>query len=141
VAEVDVNGSSVGNGGAGAVHQINISQGGVPKLPVPEAVVTMDGRACAQRRHEVGALACFWLPGEQSTSIDPPNKEFPMSEVVYISFVRIEQDRRPNRRAFLPATPDPVRFGVHGAVAEHYGVSPEEEHATTLDYVVAAAVG
>jgi hypothetical protein len=64
-----------------------------------------------------------------------------MSEVVYASLVRIEQDRRPNRRAFLPATPDPVRFGVHGAVAEHYGVSPEEEHATTLDYVVAAAVG
>lgn len=32
-------------------------------------------------------------------------------------------------------------FGVHGAVAEHYGVSPEEEHATTLDYVISATVG
>jgi hypothetical protein len=30
---------------------------------------------------------------------------------------------------------------VHGAVAEHYGTDPEETepHATTLDYLVAAA--
>ncbi len=36
-----------------------------------------------------------------------------------------------------------MRFGVHGAVAAHYGVSAEvsEPHATTLDYVVAAAGG
>jgi hypothetical protein len=64
-----------------------------------------------------------------------------MGEVVYTSVVRVEQGRRPNRRAFLPATPAPVAFGVHGAVAEHYGVTPDEEHATTLDYVVAAAAG
>lgn len=64
-----------------------------------------------------------------------------MGEVVYTSLVRVEQGRRPDRRAFLPATPEPVVFGVHGAVAEHYGVSPEEEHATTLDFVVAAAAG
>jgi hypothetical protein len=64
-----------------------------------------------------------------------------MAEVAYTSVVRIEQDRPPLRRAHLPATAEPVRFGVHGAVAEHYGVSPQEEHATTLDYVVAAAAG
>lgn len=64
-----------------------------------------------------------------------------MSEVVYTSDIRIEQARRPDRRAFLPATPAAVTFGVHGAVAEHYGVTPQEEHATTLDYVVAAAAG
>lgn len=64
-----------------------------------------------------------------------------MADIAYTSIVRIEQDQRPRRRAYLPATPEPVIFGVHGAVAEHYGVSPEEEHATTLDYVVSAVVG
>lgn len=37
----------------------------------------------------------------------------------------------------------PALFGAHSEVAEHYGVDPEvhEPHATTLDYVVAAAAG
>src|SRR3712207_3923787 len=30
-------------GTTGVVHQINVSNGGVPKLPVPEAAVTVDG--------------------------------------------------------------------------------------------------
>ncbi len=64
-----------------------------------------------------------------------------MAEVVYTSVVRVEQQRRPNRRVFLPETSTSVVFGVHGAVVGHYGITPEEEHATTLDYVVAAAVG
>ena len=66
-----------------------------------------------------------------------------MSEVVYRSQVRIERVRGAIRRAYLPAEPNPVIFGVHGAVAEHYKVPPEvlEPHATTLDYVVAAAAG
>ncbi len=66
-----------------------------------------------------------------------------MSNVVYVSHVRIERESGPLRLAYLPAEPVPVRFGVHGAVAEHYGVRPEvaEPHATTLDYVVAAAGG
>ena len=36
-----------------------------------------------------------------------------------------------------------VAFGVHAEVSDHYGVSPEQfpAHATTLDYVVAAAGG
>jgi hypothetical protein len=66
-----------------------------------------------------------------------------MSEVAYTSKVRIERLKGPLRLAYLPAESAPVRFGVHGAVAAHYGVSPEisEPHATTLDYVVAAAGG
>jgi hypothetical protein len=66
-----------------------------------------------------------------------------MAEVAYVSQVRIERLKGPLRLAHLPAEPEPVRFGVHGAVAEHYHVSPEisEPHATTLDYVVAAAGG
>lgn len=66
-----------------------------------------------------------------------------MSEVKYVSKVRIEREEGPLRFAHLPAESEPVAFGVHGAIAEHYGVSPEvaEPHATTLDYVVAAAGG
>ena len=43
----------------------------------------------------------------------------------------------------MPAEDRPVTFGVHGAVAEHYGINPEatEPHATTLDCLVAAAAG
>jgi hypothetical protein len=61
----------------------------------------------------------------------------------YISRVRIERIKGPLRRAYLPAESEPVLFGVHGAVAEHYKVPPEvvEPHATTLDYIVAAAAG
>ena len=66
-----------------------------------------------------------------------------MSNVVYVSHVRIEREVGPLRLAYLPAEPGPVRFGVHGAVAEHYRVSPavSEPHATTLDYIVAATGG
>ena len=66
-----------------------------------------------------------------------------MPDVVYRSHVRIERVKGPVRRAYLPAEREPVIFGVHGAVAEHYKVSPTvlEPHATTLDYIVAAAAG
>ena len=66
-----------------------------------------------------------------------------MSEVVYRSKVRIERVKGPIRRAWLPAETQPVIFGVHGAVAEHYKVPPDvaDPHATTLDYIVAAAAG
>ena len=66
-----------------------------------------------------------------------------MSDVVYTSHVRIERVAGPHRFAYLPAEEEPVRFGVHGAIAQHYGVSAEisEPHATTFDYIVAAAGG
>jgi len=66
-----------------------------------------------------------------------------MSQVVYRSEVRIERVKGPVRKAYLPAEEAPVIFGVHGAVAEHYKVplSVLEPHATTLDYIIAAAAG
>lgn len=45
-----------------------------------------------------------------------------MSEVVYRSEVRIERVKGPVRKAYLPAESEPVVFGVHGAIAEHYKV-------------------
>lgn len=65
-----------------------------------------------------------------------------MGEVTYISKVRIERIKGSLRRAFLPSESAPVLFGVHHEVAEHYKAPPGyEPHATTLDYVVAAAAG
>lgn len=66
-----------------------------------------------------------------------------MADVVYTSRITIERVRGPLRYADVPGEDERVAFGVHGAVAEHYGVSMEEHepHATTLDYIVAAAGG
>ena len=63
--------------------------------------------------------------------------------VVYRSKVRIERERGPVRRAYLPAEQQPVIFGVHSEVAAHYKVAPDAypPRATTLDYVVAGAGG
>ncbi len=66
-----------------------------------------------------------------------------MSEVKYVSRVKVEPVEGTVRRAYLPAEEGPVLFGVHAEIAEHYGVEPdvEDPHASTLDYVVAAAGG
>ena len=66
-----------------------------------------------------------------------------MADPAYVSRVRIERLAGPQRLAYLPAENDPVALGVHSEVAEHYGVKAEDfpPHATTLDYVVAAAGG
>jgi hypothetical protein len=66
-----------------------------------------------------------------------------MSEVVYRSESVVERVKGPLRRARLPAEEEPVLFGVHGGIAEHYGRAPGtfEPHAATIDYVVAATAG
>jgi hypothetical protein len=66
-----------------------------------------------------------------------------MTEVVYVAEIPLTRVKGPLRLAHLPAEPNPVRFGTHGAIARHYGVHGEvsDPHATTLDYVVAAAGG
>ena len=66
-----------------------------------------------------------------------------MAEVKYISKIKVEPVEGKIRRAYLPIQKEPVMFGVHSEVAEHYGVSPEdvEPYDTTLDYMVAASGG
>lgn len=66
-----------------------------------------------------------------------------MGEVVYRSVVTVDREGGPLRRVIVPAEDEPVVFGVHGPVAEHYGLTEGdyEPHATTLDYIVAAAGG
>ncbi len=66
-----------------------------------------------------------------------------MGEIAYRSSIRIERAKGGLRRAHLPAESAPVLFGTHGAVAAHYGKAEGtyEPHATTIDYLVAAAAG
>ena len=69
--------------------------------------------------------------------------EIDISEVAYESRVEIRRLGGPTRSATLPAESEPVLFGAHGAIAEHYGLDATkfEPHAATIDYVVAAAGG
>ncbi len=66
-----------------------------------------------------------------------------MSEPVYVSRATISRLKGRVRSAVIPAEETPVLFGVHGEIAKHYGVdmADEEPHATTIDYLVAAAGG
>jgi hypothetical protein len=70
-------------------------------------------------------------------------EDAPMEQPKYVSRVRIVREKGPIRRAYLPAETEPVTFGTHDEVREHYGTAPGQysDHATTLDYVVAAAAG
>lgn len=64
-------------------------------------------------------------------------------DVVYESNITVEREYGTIRTAHLPAEDEPVTFGVHSEIAEHYGVDTSEEdpHATTIDYLVSAAAG
>lgn len=66
-----------------------------------------------------------------------------LDEVVYVSKVRIERIKGPYRRAYLPEEADPIFLSTHSEIAEYYGHTPgmHPAHATTLDYLVAAAAG
>jgi len=64
-------------------------------------------------------------------------------EAAYISRSRISRRRGPMRTAWLPARDEPITFGVHSEVAEHYGVDPDQypPDTTTIDYMIAATGG
>ena len=66
-----------------------------------------------------------------------------MPEPAYQSHVRIEPYGGPMRRAYVPGHEGPIHFGVHSAIADHYGVSADAWPPTTatIDYLVAAAAG
>ena len=64
-----------------------------------------------------------------------------MSESIYTSRIRIERAKGPIRHAYVEPFDMPIRFGVHGAIKQFYGVEPDEEIPATLDHIIAAVGG
>lgn len=62
-------------------------------------------------------------------------------DAVHISHVRVYQEKRPNRRAYLGDFPEPIRYGINGGIKAFYKMEPEEELPSTLDHLVGAAAG
>ncbi len=64
-----------------------------------------------------------------------------MGEIIHTNHIKIIQDKPPVRRAYLEDFEEPVYYGVHGKIAGFYGVTPEVEHAATLDHIVGGVAG
>ena len=64
-----------------------------------------------------------------------------MGELVHTSHIRIVQQKRPLREAFIEKFSQPVRYGVHSNIAAFYGMEPEEEVPATLDHIISATGG
>ena len=64
-----------------------------------------------------------------------------MGELIHTSHVRVVQDQRPVRRAFIEKFDEPFYYGVHSAIADFYGVTPAEEIPSTLDHMIGAVGG
>jgi hypothetical protein len=58
----------------------------------------------------------------------------------YISRARLEY-RGGYRQAHLGEVPEPVVYGVQGALRQYYGVGEGPPVASTLDHIVAAVAG
>jgi uncharacterized OsmC-like protein len=87
-------------------------------------------------------LEVWWNSSLLNGNLNPA--EVAMSDVVYVSNVRIERKIGPVRIAYITGESQPITFSVHGAIAKHYKVDPAkltESHAATIDYVIAATAG
>jgi hypothetical protein len=58
----------------------------------------------------------------------------------YISRTRLEYQSG-FRRAYLGDVPEPVVYGVQGALRDYYGVKEGPPVASTLDHIIAAVAG
>ena len=75
-----------------------------------------------------------------SVSYDSSDQE---ARIAYVAEVRVERLGGPLRAAYLPGEDEPTVYGMHGAIAEHYGMEPGSapSHASTIDHLVGAALG
>jgi hypothetical protein len=64
-----------------------------------------------------------------------------VADAVYTSRIRIARVKGPIRHAYVEPFGEPIRFGVHGAIKQFYGVEPDEEIPATLDHMIAAVGG
>ncbi len=58
----------------------------------------------------------------------------------YVSHARLEY-RNGARHAYLGEVPEPVVYGMQGALRQYYGVKDGPPVASTLDHIVAAVAG
>jgi hypothetical protein len=64
-----------------------------------------------------------------------------MGQIVHTSRIQIVREKGPTRKAIIEGFAEPVYYGVHGGIKDFYKVSPETEHAATLDHIVGAVAG
>lgn len=64
-----------------------------------------------------------------------------MGEVVHTIRLKVLQQKRPVRLAFLEEVAEPIRLGLHRGVKHLYKVPFEKDLPTTLDYIVAGVAG
>ena len=64
-----------------------------------------------------------------------------MADKIHTSKIKLIRDKGPVRRAFIEHFTEPVYYGFHTAIADYYGVQPEEEHPSTLDHLISAVGG
>jgi len=63
-----------------------------------------------------------------------------MDTFEYVSQARLEY-RNGYRHAYLGEVPEPVVYGVQGALRQYYGVPAGPPIASTLDHIVAGVAG
>ena len=68
-------------------------------------------------------------------------KEDNMGNVIHQSRITITREKGPTRKAEIEGFDEPVYYGVHGGIKKFYNVTPDEEHAATLDHIVGAVGG
>jgi hypothetical protein len=64
-----------------------------------------------------------------------------MGNIIHRSEIVITREKGPTRKALIKGFDEPVYYGVHGGIKHFYRVTPEKEHAATLDHVVGAVCG
>jgi len=66
-----------------------------------------------------------------------------MAKLIHLSKVKIHKEAKKKKikRAQIEGFPGEIRMGLHGGVADHFKIQPDEPLPTTLDYVVAAIGG
>lgn len=66
-----------------------------------------------------------------------------MAKLLHTSRVIVEKEPGKNKikRAQIEGFPGVLRMGIHGGIARHFKLSPDEPMASTLDYIVAAVGG
>ncbi len=66
-----------------------------------------------------------------------------MGKLIHNSKVKISKEpgKSKIKRAEIAGFPGAIRMGIHGGIAQHFKLSPDEPMASTLDYIVAAVGG